>query len=356
MIKYHKIVMLLYSISCSVLCCDLNNTQPISAEIPSLLNDTSSRQVLVSNNVKSSLEHLPATLLMHSADKLTLIDRVDTWPALEGDVDSIYADPVAVDSDYNGVTDGLYVVNRAGLVWFIKLQPSGFSLPKLVADFRASGLSFEQPLQFVQFSAGGKGGFQNRQVMLLLVAKAKNSGDVLLALKHRELSSATYTLSDLTDRTSITNDEESNGIAEQLWQQIQQGAGWYMYLDASLVNTPQVYAGVVYFSAAATSSVNDDCSVAANGAQQLYAVHLHHAGLVYSKRNWLTEIIAKPELALLTDDNAQLQLIMQNEQQHVTVVDSMLAISERCADCVEELNVEQFPKIIRLATFQSEAY
>ena len=354
--KQYKLAIVLCGISYSALSCDLNNTQPISTEIPSLLNDTRPRQVLVSNNVKSGLESPAATLLMHNADNLMLIDSIDSWQVLDEPVDSIVADPVAVDFNYDGVADALYVVNRVGLLWFIRVTASGFATPKLIADFRSSGYSFEQPLQLVQFSNGGKGGMQNRQVMLLLVAQTIRDGDVLMALHHQEFDSSTISFNDLTDRTSISNDEQRYGVDEAVWQQIQQGAGWYIHLERRVINAPKVYAGVVYFSAAVTSDVHADCTVAENSEQQLYAVHLHHAGLVYAKRNWIIEPIAKPELTVFINDKAQLQLMLQNDQKQVTVVDTMLTINELCVDCVEELDAGKFPHIIRLATFQSEAY
>ena len=352
----NKLWLLMYWVSFSVICCDLNNEQAIVAEVPSLLNDATSRQVLLSNNATSGLTGLPGVLQMHSADNLQLIDRIDHWPMPAGMIDSIDADPVAVDVDYDGIVDALYAVNRTGLVWFIRIQPSGFAQPELIADLSFEGASFKQPLQLVQYSNDGKAGIQHRQVMLLLIASTANAGDVLMAVKHQRSQSSTVTLNDLTDRTLLTIDEENYGIDEQLWQQIKQGAGWFVHLNARMLNVPKVYAGVVYFSAADTAKVQADCTLTENTLQQFYAVHLHHAGSVYVKRNWLMEAISKADLSLQTNEKDQLQLVMQSEQQQHIVVDAMLAISELCADCVEELSSDQFPKIIRLATFQSESY
>ncbi|HSG50788.1 MAG TPA: hypothetical protein VLA40_01675, partial [Rheinheimera sp.] len=271
---------------------------------------------------------------MHSSESYALLDRIDSWPTDTGNIDSILADPVAVDFNYDGTADALYLVDAKGLVWFVGLSASGYKLPVLIADLTVSAARFEQPLQLVRYTNGGLGS----EVMLLIIATSTEGNELLITLKHRPQESSLTTFNDLADRSIITADEVSYGIDEDMWQQLQLASGWFIRLDRRIVTLPLVYAGVIYFSAAQTSSVQPDCTLTENAALQFYAVHLHHAGLVYAKRNWLIETISTPALKLETNAEQQLQLVLRNEHQQVTVIDAMLAINALCADCVEELN------------------
>ena len=349
--RFYIVSLIVISLWLPALCCDLNSKQPLTLQVASLLDEAEPREVIISNNKHANLEEESGVIQLHSSESYALLDRIDSWPTDTGNIDSILADPVAVDFNYDGTADALYLVDAKGLVWFVGLSTSGYELPVLIADLTASAARFEQPLQLVQYTNGGLGS----EVMLLITASSTDGNDLLITLKHRPQSSSLTTFNDLADRSLITADEVKYGVDEDVWQQLQLASGWLIRLDRRVVTLPVVYAGVIYFSAAQTSSVQPDCNLTENAALQLYAVHLHHAGLVYAKRNWLIETISTPSFKLETNAEQQLQLVLRNEQQQVTVIDAMLAINALCADCVEELNATQFPKVIRLATFQSEA-
>lgn len=291
---------------------------------------------------------------MHSADSLALLAQVTTWPTPTGNITAIKAQPAVVDFNYDGMSDAVYLVDSEGLVWFIAVEGSGFSAPVLIADFTALNAEFSQPLQTVQFTRASSLGVTSPQLMLFLIATTTDGSDILLAVKHQRQFAQLLDITALTDRTAITPDEQRYGISEQLWQTMQQGAGWYIRLAKKVTALPQVYAGVVYFAAADAHAINPDCTINENGASQLYAVHMHHAGLVYASRQWLIDGLDNASLTLQSNTDGQLQLLQQNDVQQQTLIADLLAISEQCPDCVAELNASQFPRLIRLATFQAE--
>ena len=63
-------------------------------------------------------------------------------------------------------------------------------------------------------------GSLQRQTMLLIIASMEE-GDTLLVVKHLSPQRVVIQLSDLTDRTYLSDAEAVSGIAEQLWQQVE---------------------------------------------------------------------------------------------------------------------------------------
>jgi hypothetical protein len=334
--------------------CDLNSTEPLLAAVKSVHGSQEPRQVLLSNNSQLNLANAPGVLAMHSADDLALLGQITLWPTATQNIATIKAQPAVVDFNYDGNADAVYAVDITGLVWYSAINHAGFTAPALVADFSQLQAEFHQPLRLVQYAATPSAGVVSRQVLLLLVASTADEGDMLLALKHQPQQTAPVDISALTDRTDISADEQTYGISEQLWQAIQQGAGWYIRLAQKVTVLPQVYAGVIYFAAADSSAINPDCSFKDDTTQQLYAVHMHHAGMIYANRQRLINTLANASLALVADAEGELQLILQNEQQQHSAITDLLTISEDCADCVAELTAGQFPRLIRLAIFQAE--
>lgn len=333
--------------------CNLNSSQPVSANLPADNADGQPRRVQLSNNVQLDLPEADGVLKMHSDDSLVLIDQLTDWPTVTGRISSIKAQPVVLDQNYDGAADAVYAVDSRGLLWFASINSSGFETAELVADFSDTGADFYQPLQLVQVVAPNRSGLMQQQSMLLLTATMP-SGDLLLAVKHRTQRQSPLRLVDLTDRTAISADELRYGIAEQLWTQMQQGAGWFIQLDQRVTTLPQVYAGVIYLTSAADALVNADCSLSDGAVSQLYAIHLHHAGLVYAKRQWDSNAIDNGELVLQKDSEGELTLSLQQGPQQQVLLTELKAISAECADCVEPLTASQFPAVIRLATYQTE--
>ncbi|MDP5191144.1 hypothetical protein [Rheinheimera baltica] len=339
--------------SAAALSCNLNSTEPVVANVSSVHDSTEPRQVLLSNNVQSAAPGTPGLLQMHSANNFALLAQLNQWPTPSEQVATINAEPFVIDTNHDGIADAVYVVDINGQLWFIPLNATSFGEPEWVADLSVTEAVFDQPLQMVQTLSPDHNGILRKVSMLLVIGK-KADGDILLALKHSKGSAEPVMLSQLTDRTAITADEVRYGISESLWTQIQQGNGWFVNLQQRITAVPQVYAGVVYVTAANGSAVQADCSLADEAASQLYAMHLHHAGLIYAQRHWDISSETSGSLALISNSEGELELSLQAEGQVQPLLSELLAITDECADCVSTLSADQYPQRIRLATFQTE--
>lgn len=354
MTRFALIYLCLMLASGAAVSCNLNSAEPTAVTLPSLAADRTVRQVVLSNNTQLNLPDVSGVLQIHSADSFALLDQLDSWPTASGEIGSIHAQPVILDTDYDGKANALYIVDVNGAVWFIPLTSTGFATPVAIADFSDSGLLFRQPLRLVQTVAANGSGVTSNQSMLLLVGSSIDNGDTLFALRHQPQRLEPVQLTDLTARSTISADELRYGIDELLWQQIQRSSGWYVKLNGSITTVPQVYAGVIYLTAADIGAVQADCSLVNNAELALHALHLHHAGSVYARRNWPVDALEQVELALQQNREGQLELTLSNTDQQLSILSELLAISEECADCAESLTADQFPKAIRLATYQTE--
>jgi hypothetical protein len=351
----HRFICIIFSVVSAVShSCDLNDTTAVAATLPSLLDDGPPRKISLSNNVQLDIPDAEGVLRMHSADSLVLLDQLTNWPTETGQISSIKAQPVVLDQNYDGIADAVYTIDSSGRLWFIPLTRSGFAEPELVADFSDIAAEFRQPLQLLQTLAPVGVGLLQRQTMLLIIASMAAGGDTLLVVKHLSPQRVVIQLSDLTDRTYLSDAEAVSGIAEQLWQQVQLGAGWYVSMDKRITAVPQVYAGVVYLSSAEVAAVQSDCSLAENTELEIHALHLHHAGAVYARRHWQIAALERGKLVLQKNPQGELELSLHNEQQQQSVQTDLLAITPDCANCVVALTADQFPRISRLATFQAE--
>lgn len=353
MLKHWFISIIFLTASSAGHSCNLNDTAAVAATLPSLLQDGLPRKITVSNDIQLAVPDAGGVLSMHSADSLVLLDQLTNWPTITGTISSIKAQPMVLDQNYDGVADAVYAVDSSGSLWFIPLTNVGFAAPELIADFIALAAEFHQPLQLVQTLAPVGGGALQRLTMLLLIASAAE-GDTLLVVKHLPRQQTVVQLTDLTDRTYLSGVETEAGITQQLWQQIQQGAGWYVRMNKRITAVPQVYAGVVYLSSADINDVQADCSLAENSEPQIHALHLHHAGAVYATREWQIAALDRGKLVLQKNQQGELELSLYNEQQQQSVQTNLLAITPDCADCATPLTADQFPRTSRLATFQSE--
>lgn len=333
--------------------CDLNDPAAVTATLPSLSDDGPARKVSLSNNVQLDIPDAEGVLKIHSADSSVLLDQLTNWPTETGHISSIKAQPVVLDQNYDGIADAVYAIDTSGRLWFIPLTSRGFARPELVADFSTMAAEFRQPLQLVHTLAPVGSGQLQRQTMLLIIASMAEGGDTLLVVRHLQ-QRAVVQLSDLTDRTYLSHAETGSGIAEQLWQQIQLGAGWYVQMNKRITAVPQVYAGVVYLSSAEVAAVQPDCSLAEHTELQIHALHLHHAGAVYARRHWQITALEHGQLVLQKNLHGELELSLQNGQQQHRVHADLLAITPDCANCVTALTADQFPRISTLATFQAE--
>ncbi len=332
--------------------CLLSESEPVSAVLAPTLVGAAPRQVSIFNNLSLATSTADGELALYNSANQALLDRIQQWPVAGGRISAIVAQPVVLDSNYDGVADAVYVADTRGLVWFIALERAGFATPILIADFSALNYQFVQPLQLVQTRAASHD--RQHRSTLILTASDNRQNSIIIALTHQRQSNSVATLSDLTDRSSLGADEERYGIDEQLWAQMQQRQGWYISLPRQVISKPQVYAGVVYLMSVTPGRLNSDCSLAADAEPRLHALHLHHAGLVYAWRDKAVQIHSTGELALGRDENNELQLEFRQGPAAQQLQTDMLAITAECADCTKPLMVQQFPQLIRLATFQTE--
>lgn len=350
----NKSILALLLLSPLAAACDLNPSQPLPATMWSPLANTPVREILISNNVQLDVPAAPGVIRLTQSDNQQLIAELSSWPTDSGQVGSIRAQPAVLDQDYDGIADALYVVDEHGLVWYLPLNNTGFNTPQLLADFSELQAQFRQPVQLVQSVATDAGFAGQRQTMLLLVASTADAGDILIMLKHRQGKETPADISKLVDRSELSAAELQTGMSDANWLQLQQSGGWYVKTQRSISAKPAVYAGVVYFTSAEVSQLNADCSLGADAQPQLHALHLHHAGAVYAKRQWQVIQPDAAELSLQQNAQGELEVMLQNEHQQQLVLTELLAVDAACASCVKPLPAHSFPKVKRLATFQYE--
>lgn len=346
--------LMLVAAGIKVAACDLNSAAPVAAILPGLTDGSDVRTVLLENNVQLDLTDAPGVLQMRSDDSLLVLAELSHWPTPSGSIGSIRAEPVVLDSDYDGIADAVYVIDINGRLWSVAFTASGFSLPELVADFSDTALTFRQPLRLVQTLMPNAGGRNTKHNLLLVVGSDAVAGDTLFAVRHYASRIAPITTHDLIERQDISADELRYGIDEHLWQRIQRANGWYLSLNASITLAPKVYAGVVYLTSAEVSAVRADCSLADSAEMTVHALHLHHAGAVYANRQWQIPALAQAELSLQQNPEGQLEIILENAEAQDSIISELVAISEECADCVSPLSADQFPRLLELATYQTE--
>lgn len=331
------------------LACDLNHPTPVSGLLPGIA-EAAPRQILLSNNAMLSLPQAEGVLQLHRADNQALLAELNAWPTASSRISPILAQPALLDSNYDGVADAVYVVDIAGLVWYIPLTAAGFATPQLLADLSSMQGEFRQPLQVVQtMSVSGAGRSLYRA--LLLINSHPGGSDSLIMLKHRLQSTSVLQPAELHQRTDLTIDELNNGISQALWQQMQSGPGWYIRLSGQITVVPKVYGGVVYITAADT--VAADCSVPADAELSLYALHLHHGGAVYAWRQQSLRPLQGQLVLIQTTENG-LELVIQSEQEQHTLLSELVQVTEGCGSCIEALDAAEFPKLKRLATYSVE--
>ena len=337
----------------SVMACNLNSPLPLSAKLTAGYNTDQPRTVLISTNTHLLVPATQGTLQLHDAQSVTLLSQLTQWPIADAAIAPFIADPHIMDTNYDGIADVLYAITSDGMLWLIPLHSRGFGTPSLLADLRDSGLLFNQPLHVVQTLAADQLGLV-RSLAMVLVTGSDATGDTLIAVKHRAQNTPPVVFSQLVNRSSISDDEIRFGVAEQLWNQLQDSAGWQIALQQQLTLVPQVYGGVVYFTTAAASDIAADCEVADDAPVALHALHLHHAGLVYAQRKWRVPLVSSGQLSVQTGANGELMLAVDTDEQPIPLLTDLLSISEECADCIAPLRAAQYPQRVRLATFQTE--
>lgn len=341
-------------ISLPVLSCVLSAPVPVETKISGSVHDAGSRIVTIHHNSALTLPQTEGVLELRDAQTTALLDRLERWPTADGQIATIDTQPVVLDVDLDGAADAVYAIDRNGLLWFSKLNASGFNQISLVADFSGQGFIFNQPMLLLQTLSADQSGRQMPLVMLLLVVEGADGSHSLIAVKHQSQVHDPIRFESLVDRNTIDDDEIRYGIEEQVWEQIRRQSGWISRLPGRITIAPQVYAGVVYLVTAPVAAVRSDCSLEEGAEAMLSALHLHHAGLVYARRTFSISPLSESQLVLIQNDQGDFSLVLVKGEEQQTLLNELLSISEECADCTTLLEPQAFPRVIRLATFQLE--
>ncbi|WNO60002.1 hypothetical protein [Rheinheimera sp. MMS21-TC3] len=338
--------------------CHFNTEQPLLLQLAVASTAPSATQKFaLSYNRLLGEETAQAKVELRDAESAALFSHLSDWANAGVHADLIMAEPAILDQNLDGIADAVYVVDINGRVWFIALSASGFSSPVLIADFSAEGAKFTQPLQLVQAAYNvdyaSIGNIQRVKVSLVLIASYADTGDSLILFNHQPEQDWLVTLHDLSDRTELGLDDVDIGLTDSVWRDLQQSPGWFIQLGSSVRSKPQVYAGVVYFVAVSNVSEPSSCEINTSDETKLFAIHLHHAGKVYAKRSWQLTAMGKVTLQLNTTGE-QLSLSLVNDTEPSEIISEVLAITEDCFDCTEELTTSSFPRTLRLATYMTE--
>ncbi|SNY54492.1 hypothetical protein SAMN06297280_2664 [Arsukibacterium tuosuense] len=299
-------------------------------------------------------------LAMYPPDSSVALDTLNTWPLPDssGLAAPFYARPEPMDADYDGYVDQLISTDFSGRVWLTDVAASGFDSSSLLADLTHSDWRFIANAGIVDISLPlplRPDGLTSQHKVVLLIARNIISGeDALVALRIPGFS-AERTLPDfaaLYDRTILTEEERTAGLSNAQWSAIVDSAGWWVRLSGQLTQPPKVVAGVIY-SAVATSDFTATACADQSAEHSLVAMHLHSAGLVYSQRRFRL-LNGAGQLKLQQQADGSAALVLDNIDEQQLVLADLKMISPACPDCSEQLQLDQFPRWRKLATYRQE--
>ena len=301
-------------------------------------------------------------LTLYSTDSAILLDSVSVWPQAEhtGMAEPFYIGPDPVDSNYDGFTDQLISTDVMGRIWLTRITSAGFGTTEWLADLShpdwrfigsAGVFDVSLPLPLRPDNVSG------RHRLLLLIARNIISGEdalVALRLPHflNESAPEPVRFGTLLDRTLLTAAEHEHGLSHEQWLAIVDSAGWWARLAGQVTQPPKVVAGVIY-SAVATQNFSATECAGQNAEHSLVAMNLHSAGLVYNQRRFRL-LNALGQLTLQQQADGSASLVLDDQQQQQPVLTDLKMISPACADCTEPLQLDQFPRWLKLATYRQE--
>ena len=299
-------------------------------------------------------------LALYPPDSSIPLASLIVWPLGDstGMAAPFFARPEPLDSDYDGVVDQLISVDLSGRVWLTHVAASGFGATALLADLTHSDWRFIDSGGIADVSLPltlRPDGLTGRHKLLLLIARNISTGeDALVALRIPGFSSESHPVAfdALFDRTMLTEAERESGLSNEQWLAVVNSAGWWARLSGQISQPPKVVAGVIY-SAVATSDFSAVECADQSAEHSLVAMHLHSAGLVYNQRRFRL-VNGEGQLKLQQQTDGTAALVLDNvDEQHVVLTDLRM-ISPACPDCTEQLQLDQFPRWLKLATYRRE--
>lgn len=284
----------------------------------------------------------------------TVLARYDL--STVGGASAFKASPLIEDTNLDGLADYIWLLSADGMLWRFSLQNGQLRAPQLMADLRDSGLTFIATVALLRSRLpthlAPNRWRDSEQHLLLVVGRDLSAGnDVMLVLRFP----VNHPPEGVTYFRQLISKPLSDRIASQVnpnGHQSADSAGWQLRLPGKISTTPLVIAGVLYVPVV-ISDVPAVCKVE-HTEQQLFSLHLHTASRVYTGLQQRIPYVPAAQLAL-RQAAGKMQLVLRSKEQQVVVLSDMLAISEKCFDCVEPLSWERFPVLKRLATYRHEA-
>ncbi|WP_213996752.1 hypothetical protein [Arsukibacterium sp.] len=299
-------------------------------------------------------------LALYPPDSSVALDALHTWPLPDssGVAAPFYASPEPLDSDYDGIVDQLISTDFKGRVWLTPIAATGFGGSWLLADLTHSDWRFIASAGVIDVRLPlplRPDGVPSRHKIVLLIARSISSGeDALVAMKIPNVFAETAPIdfATLVDRTLLTEDERETGLSNAQWLAIVDSAGWWVRLSGQLTQPPKVVGGVIY-SAVATSDFSAVACADQAAEHSLVAMQLHSAGLVYTQRRFRL-LNGEGQLKLQQQADGSAALVLDNIEEQQLVLADLRMISPACPDCTEQLQLDQFPRWLNLATYRQE--
>ncbi|WP_217669088.1 hypothetical protein [Arsukibacterium indicum] len=299
-------------------------------------------------------------LALFPPDSALALASLTAWPLAEstGLAAPFFISPEPLDSDYDGFIDQLISTDLRGRVWLTNIAATGFGTTLLLADLSHTDWRYIASVGVTDVSLPlplRPAGFNGRYRLLLLIARHIVTGeDALVAMRIPGFSAEPELVNfdALLDRTVITATELASGISHEQWLDIVDNAGWLVRLAGQVTQPPKVVAGVIY-SAVATSDFNAEECADQSAEHSLMAMHLHSAGLVYNQRRFRL-LNGEGQLTLQQQADGSAALVLDNTDEQQVVLTDLKMISPSCADCTELLQLDQFPRWLKLATYRKE--
>ena len=299
-------------------------------------------------------------LALYPADSTAPLAALNAWPLPDGMgmASPFFASPQPLDSDYDGVVDQLISTDLTGRVWLTDVAASGFGLTVLLADLTHSEWRFIASAGIVDVSLPlplRAAGVASRHKLLLLIARNISNGEdaiIAVRLQAYSIEPEPIQFDALFDRTEVTETERVDGLSDEQWSAIVGSSGWWVRLAGQLTQPPKVVAGVIY-SAVATSDFNALECAEQSAEHSLVAMHLHSAGLVYNQRRFRL-LSGEGRLKLQQQADGSAALVLDSVEGQQLVLADLKMISPACPDCSELLQLDQFPRWLKLATYRQE--
>ncbi|MEE2024647.1 hypothetical protein [Alkalimonas mucilaginosa] len=247
-----------------------------------------------------------------------------------------------------------YQVTASGQVY--RHSQAGRRLPErtLVADLSGAGWRFTSRHRVVQsqMSLTAYGAHQVFEQLLLLAYDPVNSSEQMLALRIFPQQSTPWQFEQIQSYVSEAEFSRPEYEVVALWHQQQQAAGWRRPLAGLAMQLPELYAGVLYLPVLHQDTAEHSCP---DGPVDISVLILHmHSGHSLSPGIELQLEQAGPLRWQLIKTEQRLALWLLQEEQRQLVQPEILEISSDCLNCVQALDLAEWPQQRAVAQFWLE--